>query len=393
MTPSVVVPRVERPLVSVVMVVYGQWGWTRRALHALVARTPPVYELVVVDNASPGRTGAELREQVAGARIVGADHNTGFGVGNDLGVLHSRAEHVVLLNSDCLVEPGWLEPMLERVERDPSVGAVAGKLLDLDGTLQEGGSLLDRDATTRAYGRGAGPMDPQASFPRDVLFGSAGFLLLRRAAFDAVGGFDPVFTPAYFEDVDLALALEARGYRCVYEPRSIARHVREASTPSGTSGALMKAHRPIVQERWGERLATLPTLAEVDRYPHRAYAVRDALTAERVLVVGPDPAWLPGIAARAARTPWIRWTVVDARVDPAAMASGVEFATGEPGAELEARRFHASFVVVGPRAPAGAEPAIRRTQPQATTLDSVEQLDDRAEPAVTAASRPPRPRG
>jgi len=387
MTYPIAFPVVPEPRASILVVTYGNWGWVERAFRTLLANTPPVYELIVVDNDSPDGTGARLEELVEGATIVRSPRNVGFGVGNDLAARYARSAKLVLLNSDCLVEPNWLEPMLERADADASVGAVAGKLLDLDGRLQEAGSLLDRDARTVAYRRGAAPDDPAGSFTRDVLFASAGFLLVKRSVFALVGGFDAAFSPAYFEDVDLALAIEAHGLRIVYEPRAVARHVREVSTPSGTSGTLMKAHRPIVQRRWNERLATLPALEDVDRFPHREIATRDALTADRVLVIGAPREWLADLATRAAARPSTRWTVVSGEVDNTAGVDGLEFATRGMATELEARRFQASIVLVGPEASSESLALVARTQPQATVFHGLAELDRVAELRVALMRR------
>lgn len=387
MTNPISFPPVEEPRVSIVVVTFGQWGWVERALRTLADRTPPIYEVVIVDNDSPDGTGERLEAVLDGATIVRAGRNLGFGVGNDLGVLHVRSPNVVLLNSDCLVEPDWLPPLLDRIESDDSIGAVVGQLLDLDGGLQEAGSLLDRDASTSAYRRGSGPRDPEGSFARDLVFGSAGFMLIRRSVFDAVGGFDAVFSPAYYEDVDLALAIESQGFRMVFEPHARARHVREASTGSGTSGTLMKAHRPIVQERWAHRLAALPSLADADRLPHRVFATRDAGAPDRVLVIGAPSTWISDLGLRAARQPTIRWSLVALEPDLAAAVDGLELVGGGLTEELERRRFHYSVVCIGPDASHDTDALVARTQPQAVVLRTLEELDGQAELRAAHAVR------
>ncbi len=392
----IVVPDAETPLVSVLVVTYGQWGWVQRCLRALVANTEIAYELIVVDNDSPDCTADRLHTHLSGATVVDAGQNLGFAVGNNLAALSARAPYLMLLNSDCLVEPGWLPPLLERAQGDPHIGAVAGCLLDLDGTVQEAGSVLGGDAETIAYGRGGALADPEVRFSRDVPYASAGFLLVRQSAFVEVGGFDPVFSPAYYEDVDLGLTLGAAGYRTVYEPRSVARHVREASTQVGTSGTLMKAHRPIVAKRWARTLSALPRLAgsALSSHPHRLIAARDGMSADRVLVVGVDGAETAAVRERAAASPLVRWTVLD-ETSPVASGDGVErvfdsgfevVAPSDTTAWLEERRFHASVVVAGLDTPPEIIEVLARTQPQAVVVESIAELDEFAELAITSRS-------
>src|SRR5205823_271607 len=110
------------------------------------------------------------------------------------------------LNSDAMVLPGWLEPLIEALA--PSdVAAAVPCLLGLDGAVQEAGSLLGAGGHTLAFGRGAMPDDPVVGFPRRIDYGSAACMVLEREAFGEVGGFQPAYGIGYCEDVDLCLEL------------------------------------------------------------------------------------------------------------------------------------------------------------------------------------------
>jgi len=146
-------PTVDAPLVSVVMVTHGNWPLVRRSLEALVERTDAVYEVIVVDSASPDETSQRLADEVEGANVVLSRENLGFGGGSNLGAEQARGRYFCFLNSDAMVEPDWLDPLLEVLDEDPTAGAVVPMLLNPDGTIQEAGSVIDTVGWSLALGR------------------------------------------------------------------------------------------------------------------------------------------------------------------------------------------------------------------------------------------------
>ena len=153
-TPSAFAPA-GSARVSVVMATHDAWGWIERSLAALAEHTPPVYEVIVVDNASSPATIDHLTGDVAGIRLIRNAENRGFGPANNQGAAEARGEILALLNSDLLVHAGWLGPLLARLDADPACGAVAPRVLNVDGTLQEAGAILARDGTAAKHGDGA----------------------------------------------------------------------------------------------------------------------------------------------------------------------------------------------------------------------------------------------
>lgn len=386
---------VERPDLSVLVPVYGGWKWVRRALVALVANTDPIFEVVVVDNASPDGTGHRLREEVTGIRLVRAQRNLGFGVGTNLAALHARAPVLCLLNSDAMVEPGWLAPLLDALDR-PGVGAAVPRFLGTDGRVQEAGSVVGEDGSTLALGRGEDPGSRAWRFPRVVDYASAACMVIRRSTFASLGGFHPVYGPAYCEDVDLCLELASIGLGTAYEPRSTVVHAGAASSDPVRAGARMRANRRILRRRWGGALSLRPPLDDLDRHPHRLAAARDVPATARILVLlsagGTERE--AGVALALTRMlPGARVTVVSAVPwdDAAAehlLVAGVEVA--EPGPDptgwFRARRYHHEAVVaVGPAAAAAFAAAVAAYEPGAPRA-YVRGLDDPAGPGVRTAT-------
>jgi GT2 family glycosyltransferase len=371
-------PHTDRPVASVVLVTYGGWELARRTLDALVTSTGPPFEVVIVDNPTDEDVAERLRDEVEGAEVILNAKNVGFGPAANLGAERARGEHLVFLNTDTIVGPGWLEPLIETLRTDPRAGAAVPRFLNEDGTVQEAGGLLFRDGSTLMYGFRADPADREYLFRRYTDYGSAACLALRRADFQAVGGFDPAYVPAYCEDVDLQLRLRERGLRTVFEPRSEIVHLRFGSTGLTERRAeeLVAKNTVILRERWPHVLAQRPPPFDTPGHEGRVLAARDADALERILVVAEDglpPKLLPSLqdrhpTGRVTVLP-VRWRPSDDEVE-ALLVSGIEVAAAEdPASWLRTRPFHHTAALC----PEGYPPppvarALMEWQPQAPLI-------------------------
>lgn len=406
---TVSIPEIEQPLISVVMVLYGGWEIARRAVSELVENTDPCYELVLVDNASPDETAARAQKEVAGARLILNETNRGFGGASNQGAELARGRYLCFLNSDALVQPGWLAPLLETLG-DPSVGAVVPLLLNEDGSVQEAGCVIDSIGHAHAVGAGEDPAKFEYRFRREVDFGSAACMVVSRDAFAEVSGFDPAYAPAYFEDVDLCFKLEQRGLRTIYEPRSRVTHIRFGSGSFESARKLMEKNRHFFVERWGERLAERPRLLEVAQQPHQMLAARDADALERFLVIDDrvpfhdrgsgDPRMAQLLAELSALWPSARITFLAAdgqdaeRYAEPLLRRGIEVVC--PPVDwrrwFEARRFHYSVAIVSRHSNiARYEGYLLQDQPQALRIFDTEALTFRRLDRL-AELTPPGPR-
>lgn len=236
------------PGVSLVTVTYGTGPIVVDALAAVATTLgDEPYELIVVDQPTPPGAdrglpvAARLGLETAGVRLVELPRNLGFGGGNTVGVAHARAPIVVLLNPDAMVQPGWLAPLIAALD-DPTVGVAAPVLRHPDGSVQEAGQTLDQAAITRPVTEHPGPG------VHDVTFASAACWVLRRADYLALGGFDPAYHPAYFEDVDLALRMTRAGLRPVVVGDSEVVHHIGSSTRRRTVQPL--SQQAVFRARW-----------------------------------------------------------------------------------------------------------------------------------------------
>jgi GT2 family glycosyltransferase/glycosyltransferase involved in cell wall biosynthesis/uncharacterized membrane-anchored protein YhcB (DUF1043 family) len=254
----IVLPVFEHPLVTIVIPVHGQWQMTADCLRSIANDTiSHPYRVVVVNDASPDETGAMLAG-VEGVEVIRFSKNRGFLHAVNAGIEVASGSYVVLLNNDTIVQPGWLDALVDMAEQDPWIGLVGSKLVYPDGRLQEAGGIIFRDASGWNYGRNGDPNDPAYNFPREVDYCSAASVLVRREILETLGGFDTRYAPAYYEDTDLAFATRELGYRVVYQPESVVIHREGASHGTDTSSGIKAGqvrNQAVFRDKWAAQLA------------------------------------------------------------------------------------------------------------------------------------------
>lgn len=191
-------------------------------------------ELICVDNASGDgsaeRIAAAMRESVTGPafRLLESPDNLGFAGGCDLAARSASGDVLAFINNDARPARDWVSAAVSVLRAEPTVGAVASKVLDWDGRTID---FVDGGLTWfgMGYKRHAGELDDGAhDAPRDVLFGTGAALFVRSGLFAELGGFDERYF-MFYEDVDLGWRLNLRGWRVRFEPRSVAYHRHHAS--------------------------------------------------------------------------------------------------------------------------------------------------------------------
>lgn len=240
---------------SVILVLHNQFALTLAALASLHATYPGPLQVILVDSGSTDET-RFLERYVKGTISLRLGVNVGFVRACNVGLARVAAPFVLFLNNDVELGPDAVAAALRRLRGDASVGAVGGRIVRPHGALQEAGCIVWRDGTTAGYRRDATPIDPEASFVREVDYCSAAFLMCRSAAVARLGGFDDAFAPAYYEDVDLCFSLRAAGLRVVFDPACVVHHLEYGSeTEPGQAAARMAANRAVFAAKHAPALA------------------------------------------------------------------------------------------------------------------------------------------
>jgi GT2 family glycosyltransferase len=227
-------PRPARPQLSILLILYNRAELTLTCLRSIQPYLDEAAaEVVLVDNASRDDTSC-LLERIRGAKVIRNRDNVGFPRGVNQAAAAAVGEFLLLLNNDTELLGDGMRPALRFLSDNPDVGAVGGRLILLDGTLQEAGCTLWREGHVFQYGRGDTPSAAEYQFQRDVDYCSASFLMTRRELFHKMGGLDAAFSPGYFEDVDYCVRLWRCGWRVVYLPEIAVRHYENASSSCRT---------------------------------------------------------------------------------------------------------------------------------------------------------------
>ncbi|MGE3979361.1 MAG: glycosyltransferase [Nitrospira sp.] len=247
---------------SIVMPVWNRVELTKDCLTALAGlKDQPEYELIIVDNGSTDGTTDFLRQLSGDVRIIVNEENLGFAKACNQGAAAAWGKYLVFLNNDTIPQPGWLAALAAEVDGHAEVGIVGSKLLYPDGTVQHAGVVRDcaRRLPYHIY-KGFAASHPAVNQRREFQIVTAACLLIRRALFEEVGGFDEGYVNG-FEDVDLCLKVRERGYVVVYQPRSVVVHL-ESQTPG------RKTHDDVNATRFLDRWKAQWWAADEDRHFH-----------------------------------------------------------------------------------------------------------------------------
>ena len=210
----------NKPLVSIIIPIYGQIGLTIGCLKSISLNLPKcTFEIIVIDDASRDHS-LEILKFIEGIKVFKNATNKGFIYSCNFGAKKARGEYLYFLNNDTQVTEGWLDHLVQTFKDFPGTGLVGSKLVYPNGKLQEAGGIIWKDGSAWNFGRYQDPNDPVFNYAREVDYCSGASIMIPKTIFNKMKGFDPYYSPAYCEDSDLALKLRDSGYRVIYQPLS-----------------------------------------------------------------------------------------------------------------------------------------------------------------------------
>lgn len=252
--------------VSILIVTYQCHDEARECLASIYRNTSGVdYEVVLLENASKDSTVDMVRSEFPQARLLAVEENVGFAAGVNLAAAEAEGEYLLLLNPDTVVHEGAVRNLVAFAERQPEHGLYGGRTLRPDGTVDPGScwaqqtlwSLFCFATMLSTMFKGSRVFDPESlggwrrDSVREVGLVTGCLLLIPRALWQRLGGFDPRFF-MYGEDADLALRARELGYRPAITPKAVVTHevgVSSATRPDKLV-LLLSGKATLLRKHW-----------------------------------------------------------------------------------------------------------------------------------------------
>jgi GT2 family glycosyltransferase len=247
----------ERPIrVSILIVHYRTYGELAACLDSLQPFVADRIEVIVVDHASDPAAAAPLRRRSPWIRLIAVDGNPGFAAGVNRAASEATGRYLLLLNPDCIVDGDVAHLLASWLEAHPDVAVAGGLVREHDGSVQASARRFP-NVTTGFAGRTSWlsrvwPSNPwtrrnlvaraDQRDPIEVDWVSGACMMVRRDAFDEVGGMDEQFF-LYWEDADLCFRLKRARWRTFYHPAVGITHLTGRSSALVRKQSLIAFHR------------------------------------------------------------------------------------------------------------------------------------------------------
>ena len=263
----------KKPQVSIVIPVYNQFEYTYNCLKSILNNSGEItYEIIIANDCSTDLT-TRISEVVKNIKVITNKENLRFLKNCNNAAKHATGKYILFLNNDTQVQPNWLAPLVELIERDEKIGMVGSKLVYADGKLQEAGGILWKDGSAWNYGNRRDPEDPEFNYVKEADYISGAAIMIKADLWNEVGGFDETFAPAYCEDSDLAFEVRKHGYKVMYQPLSLVVHFEGVSNGTDTNSG-QKAYQVINSKKFCEKWKEV---LEAEHFPNaeNVFVARD----------------------------------------------------------------------------------------------------------------------
>lgn len=258
---------------DIIIPVYGQADLLSKCIAALPEAAGDVpYRLILVDDCGPEQEqlGHVYRSLNGNSKVIRNRQNSGFARTVNAGVASGNAPFILLLNSDCILQPGAIPAMLREFDK-PEVGIVGAKLLFGDNRWQQQGKVQHAGLCRNIQGQlvhvnlGWSADHPKVNQRREMQMVTGACLMTRRKVWERVtaeyrrygdptqGALNEVYDRGCYEDCEFCLATRVQGYKVIYQPEAVGLHYVGASV-TANNGAFPLGRNSMI---FGARCAHL----------------------------------------------------------------------------------------------------------------------------------------
>jgi len=283
--PQLSFPKYNQPEVSIIIGAFNNFNITCHTLASIIlSPSTQKYEVLLVDDASTDDV-RKIETFFKNITVIRNKKNLGFLKSYNKGARHAKGKWLVFLNNDVELAPFWLDELIKAFSLFPDAGLVGSKLLNEDGTLQDGGGMIWPDGSPWLAGRGANPKDPRFNYTRSVDYVSGASICIPRFSWEKLKGFDEQFSPAYYEDTDLATRIRQSGKKVYYVGTSEVIHFEGMSHGKDLSSGI-KRYQKINEKKFKRKWRNSFFTNGARDLPYNILLDRDAT--KRVLMVDYD---------------------------------------------------------------------------------------------------------
>lgn len=222
----------QQPLVSIISINYNDAAVTMDMLESLQQLSYVNYEVIIVDNASPTDSPDIIKQTYPSITLIKSEKNLGFAGGNNLGVHAAKGEYLLFINNDTIVPSGFIEPLVDTLENDASIGMVSPKIkFHWDATLIQFAGYTPmshwtiRNNSIGYHQKDDGRFDQEGE--TESIHGAA--MMIPKTVIDTVGTMTEIYF-LYYEEHDWAEMIKRAGFKIYYQPKSYILHKESLST-------------------------------------------------------------------------------------------------------------------------------------------------------------------
>ncbi|MGP1488210.1 MAG: glycosyltransferase [Peptoanaerobacter stomatis] len=232
---EIIVPCFSNITVSIIIPVYNQFEYTYNCVKSIVENTIEIsYEIIIVDDVSSDKT-LDINNVIKNIIVIRNERNLGFLLNCNNASKKARGKYLYFLNNDTNIQKNAIEKLITIFDDFENVGLVGSKLVYPDGRLQEAGGIFWNDASAWNYGNRANAEMSEYNYVKEVDYVSGASMMILKDIWEKIGGFDERYIPAYCEDSDFAFEVRKKGYKVMYQPKSIVVHFEGVSNGTDTN--------------------------------------------------------------------------------------------------------------------------------------------------------------